>query len=205
MRKLIFMLGMMMLVSGGVLVVASPSYAQEPPSLPPEPFVPPPSVPVLGTPDDNACHEGGSLEGKCESDWHWNCGYYLTRWESAGGHNGVYPMPAGCAGVLPPTPPPPPAPPEINVPFIVVAGCYGNSGSGIDYQYDGNVNTLNNGESFASTDGSCTTSTGNETFAQATSKADADTECTNLGLGVAANANDNDAEGWTGMVNLWTC
>jgi len=33
--------------------------------------------------DDNACLPGGSLDGKCptNSNWHWNCGWYLIRVE----------------------------------------------------------------------------------------------------------------------------
>jgi hypothetical protein len=30
----------------------------------------------------NACYEGGSMEGKCATDWEWQCGWYLIRFES---------------------------------------------------------------------------------------------------------------------------
>lgn len=30
----------------------------------------------------NACFEGGSLEGRCETDAEWTCGWYLIRWEA---------------------------------------------------------------------------------------------------------------------------
>jgi len=48
MKKLLFMIAMMMLVSGALAMTATPTYAQEP-----------------GTAEDNACNPGGSLEGKC--------------------------------------------------------------------------------------------------------------------------------------------
>lgn len=40
-----------------------------------------------GTKEDNACNEGGSMAGKCETAWHWVCGWYLARWEANGGWN----------------------------------------------------------------------------------------------------------------------
>lgn len=46
--------------------------------------------------DDNACFSGGVMEGKCDTDWEWMCGYYLARWQ------------ANCISLLPPrfiTPP----------------------------------------------------------------------------------------------------
>lgn len=43
--------------------------------------------PLPGTKEDNACNPGGSMAGKCETPWHWVCGYYLARWEAAGGWN----------------------------------------------------------------------------------------------------------------------
>jgi hypothetical protein len=30
---------------------------------------------------DNACYEGGSMEGNCTTEWHWTCGWYLARYE----------------------------------------------------------------------------------------------------------------------------
>lgn len=40
-----------------------------------------------GTKEDNACNEGGSMAGKCDTPWEWVCGYYLARWEANGGWN----------------------------------------------------------------------------------------------------------------------
>lgn len=54
---------------------------------------------------DNAC-EGGLLDGRCNSDWAWICGYYLEHWEAAGGWNSSYAFPDWCdpASLLPPRP-----------------------------------------------------------------------------------------------------
>ncbi|MCS6835841.1 MAG: hypothetical protein NZ750_07470 [Anaerolineae bacterium] len=32
-------------------------------------------------PKDNACYPGGSMDGRCEDDNHWNAGWYYARWE----------------------------------------------------------------------------------------------------------------------------
>lgn len=43
-------------------------------------------VPLVGAQDevlDNACDAGGSMEGKCTTDWHWICGWYVARYERA--------------------------------------------------------------------------------------------------------------------------
>lgn len=61
----------------------------------------PPYEPEIGTPQDNACHVGGSMAGKCDTDWAWTCGWYLARYE-AGVFNGV---PANCQILLDVKPP----------------------------------------------------------------------------------------------------
>lgn len=61
--------------------------------------------PEIGTAADNACNEGGPMAGKCDTEWEWECGYYLARWLSGGGWSGTYTMPATCVLVLPPRPP----------------------------------------------------------------------------------------------------
>lgn len=57
------------------------------------------------TREDNACYAGGSMAGKCDTAWEWICGYYLARWESAGGWttlgNSII---DSCQSVLPPKP-----------------------------------------------------------------------------------------------------
>lgn len=89
MKKLFFVVAMLMLVSGVMLMSATPTYAEEP---------------AVGTPEDNACNPGGVMEGKCDTDWEWGCGYYLARWISAGGWGGNYAMNTDCVSLLPPVP-----------------------------------------------------------------------------------------------------
>jgi hypothetical protein len=36
-------------------------------------------LPECGTPADNACYEGGVMEGKCVGDWEWKAGWHLAR------------------------------------------------------------------------------------------------------------------------------
>jgi hypothetical protein len=48
------------------------------------------------TPADNACYAGGLMEYKCDTDWEWNCGWYLARWITAGGWSGKFVMPTEC-------------------------------------------------------------------------------------------------------------
>ena len=58
------------------------------------------------TPQDNACFPGGSMEGKCTTDWEWSCGWYLARWQAMGGYasrNEDF-MPANCTSLLPARP-----------------------------------------------------------------------------------------------------
>lgn len=38
--------------------------------------------PTAGSKEDNACNEGGSMAGKCDTEWAWTCGWYIARWES---------------------------------------------------------------------------------------------------------------------------
>jgi hypothetical protein len=47
----------------------------------------------------NACFDGGSMAGKCDSDWEWNCGWYLIRFEY-----GIFSrdnFPTQCGSLLP--------------------------------------------------------------------------------------------------------
>jgi hypothetical protein len=48
----------------------------------------------------NACYPGGAMEGKCDTEWEWTCGWYLIRYNA-----GMYSrsqVPATCASLLPP-------------------------------------------------------------------------------------------------------
>ena len=47
----------------------------------------------------NACYEDGSMAGKCDTQWEWECGWYLIRFES--GMISPDTFPAGCGSVLP--------------------------------------------------------------------------------------------------------
>jgi hypothetical protein len=79
---------------------------------------------------ENACNINGELEGKCDTEWAWTCGWYLAQWINAGGWAGTYVMPDTCASLLPavsdsPTPPSSPYP---------SAGCVPFSGSYVNFQ-----------------------------------------------------------------------
>ncbi len=58
--------------------------------------------------DDNACYTGGAMEGKCTSDWHWICGWYVDNWLDKGGWSAYPPtdFPDWCdpISLLPPRP-----------------------------------------------------------------------------------------------------
>lgn len=84
MKKILWLLLIILLV-----VVVTPLHAQEP---------------TVGSKEDNACNEGGSMAGKCDTPWEWVCGYYLARWEEAGGWSGGYNLPTWCESVLPARP-----------------------------------------------------------------------------------------------------
>lgn len=61
--------------------------------------------PIPGTKADNACNVGGALDGKCTTEWHCICGWYLARWEANGGWSNLNnPFNNACLGVLPPQP-----------------------------------------------------------------------------------------------------
>jgi hypothetical protein len=63
-----------------------------------------------GSTDDNECLTGGVMEGKCTSDWHWICGWYLDNWFDKGGWlaNPPTDFPDWCnpRSLLPPPPEP---------------------------------------------------------------------------------------------------
>lgn len=35
--------------------------------------------------NDNECFAGGLMEGQCETEWHWVCGWYIRNWRVNGG------------------------------------------------------------------------------------------------------------------------
>jgi hypothetical protein len=79
----------LLLILLSIFSLALPASAQEP-----------------GTPEDNACNPGGLMEGDCTSEWHWECGYYLARWQANGGWRTLPFFPNWCAPavLLPPQP-----------------------------------------------------------------------------------------------------
>lgn len=96
-----------------------------------------------GSPEDNACNAGGSLEGKCdwptdaEDQWAWNCGWYIARVDT--GVFTVNDVPAWCNYFV--------------APQIV---CYDSTDLGqIDFVLTGPLNTVGNAQGYASFDGSC--------------------------------------------------
>lgn len=48
----------------------------------------------------NACFEGGSMEGKCDTEWEWVCGWHLIRLDSQN-QESRYNFPSDCASLLP--------------------------------------------------------------------------------------------------------
>lgn len=62
------------------------------------------------TKEENTCYEGGSMAGKCDSEWEWVCGWYLAQWQTNGGWdnlaNPFNPFNDACASLLPPRPAP---------------------------------------------------------------------------------------------------
>lgn len=57
--------------------------------------------PERGTAADNACNEGGVMAGKCNSEWHWTCGWYLARYDAGV----ITSVPATCQILLDVRPP----------------------------------------------------------------------------------------------------
>jgi hypothetical protein len=49
-------------------------------------------------PRANACYEGGVMENKCTTDWDWNCGWYLIRFDA--GMIARAAFPPACTGLL---------------------------------------------------------------------------------------------------------
>lgn len=56
--------------------------------------------PAPGSPQDNACYEGGVLAGVCSTPQDWECGYSFARWEAAGGLSGRNSIAIGCESLL---------------------------------------------------------------------------------------------------------
>ena len=81
----LFTLTLVIVLAAVIVVQAEPD---SPPGVPPD------------DEDANACYSGGSMEGKCITDWHWKCGWFLIRFEE--GLLSRENFPQECETVLPP-------------------------------------------------------------------------------------------------------
>src|SRR5688572_22151537 len=55
--------------------------------------------PEPDTPADNECYSGGTMQSNCDTEWEWQCGWYMARF-----NNGVYTreeVPVWCSILLP--------------------------------------------------------------------------------------------------------
>lgn len=66
-------------------------------------------IPINGTfaqegTTDNWCYPGGPwADGRCQTDWHWNCGWYMAHYES-GDLSRAQVEKTDCRSLLPPAP-----------------------------------------------------------------------------------------------------
>lgn len=96
----------------------------------------------------NACYEDGSMAGKCDTVWEWECGWYLIRFES--GMISPDRFPTGCVSVLV-------LPPEVAAGIITPSiGCQLFTGSYVFFT--GNFLPIG---AVVYSDAACTTPVGN--------------------------------------------
>ena len=122
-----------------------------------------------GSPEDNACNVGGSLEGKCdwptdaEDQWAWTCGWYIARVDT--GELTANDVPDWCN--------------YFAAPQIV---CYDSSQPGqLDFVLSGSLNTAANVSGYASVDGTCSNGVQKmETIVTAANAPDATAKCIGL-------------------------
>lgn len=88
----------------------------------------------------NACFSEGSLEGKCDTDWEWKCGWHLIRFEYE--LTSREDFPTECASLLPPLPEPEAVDND--------AGCYVMARA--SFYYNGVPNSSGNLAAFESND-----------------------------------------------------
>lgn len=92
----------------------------------------------------NACYEGGAMEGKCDTDWEWMCGWHVIRLDPQNEDLRAS-FPPACISLLPPL-----IVPEVVAPVVVsrptsptlAAGCYVYSGS-FSLQWNGGSGPYN--------------------------------------------------------------
>lgn len=49
----------------------------------------------------NACYEGGDMEGKCDTEWEWHCGWYIIRLTDSQDEAVRAAFPSMCVSLLP--------------------------------------------------------------------------------------------------------
>jgi hypothetical protein len=102
----------------------------------------------------NACYDGGSLAGKCDTQVEWDAGWYLIRYQNNMISRQNFPL--QYIWVLPEeisivTAPGVPTPVVLNV----APGCYDGSGGNFDRLYNGTPNVQGNVQGFVTIDGTC--------------------------------------------------
>lgn len=153
MRRILFVVFMLLFVVSAIAIAAG--------------------VDDQGNPNDpavneraNACYEGGSMEGKCDTDWEWVCGWHLIRAEA----DETYVMPEWCESLLPK----PPASGEANVgggnPCVFTNFLY--------FKITGPLNTSPNGAFYS--DAGCTSGGGEGTLVQAADLSSANAICDSI-------------------------
>ncbi len=145
--------------------------------------------------DDNACDEGGSLEGKCdwptdeEDAWAWTCGWYIAQFEN--GAIVLSEVPEWCNyGAAPAT------------------LCYNSSAPGQrDFSLIGALNSEGNAGGYETYDGICAGPVVQaDTIVLATSESGAITKCVNLNPAFNFAVNLRSALGYgTAPTNWWGC
>lgn len=124
---------------------------------------------LSGSPEDNACFTGGSLDGKCdwptdaEDEWAWECGWYIARVDT--GEFTVNDVPPWCN--------------YFTAPQVV---CYSSASPGqLDFTLSAPLNTVANTSGFATFDGSCSGSIIiKETIVSASNAQGASAKCVSL-------------------------
>ncbi|HUN06139.1 MAG TPA: hypothetical protein PLQ56_06040 [Aggregatilineales bacterium] len=102
------------------------------------------NLPECGTPDDNECYPGGTMAGKCDSDWLWKAGWEIARFND--GRLTREQVNEAWRFLLPP---------PVEGLTGLAPGCYQSFDFSFDLQYFGPINTARNYISWDSSDGSC--------------------------------------------------
>ncbi len=155
-------------------------------------------TPAIGSPEDNACNVGGKMEGKCDSEWAWSCGWYLARY-----YSGLFTRQqviATCQMLLPV----PVAAPSTSSAAGFSPACFTHSVPGVqhDENFNGVPNSVNNVVGTISQNGTCSGGFNfNRTYVVASSMGDANGICVALGFGGSTGQSSNDGV----PSNFWIC